>query len=154
MLIFIEGMDSATNLIYWKPKQKLCQHNKLVYSFHFFESTSFEFDSYDDFKQKMDKKYGRFLTPGKETTTPLWLGEFGESSQSQWWNYTIQYLQETDISWAYWAYTGYKHEPKGADNDETFGIVDMSFKNVRDEWRLKDLQSIIPLKPSNDLMFL
>ena len=56
LLIFIEGLNSATNLDPMKNNEKedLCTPNKLVYSFHFFESTSFEFDSYDDFKQKMD----------------------------------------------------------------------------------------------------
>jgi len=56
------------------------------------------------------------------------LGEFGENTQNEWWQFTIQYLEETEISWAYWAYTGYKNEPTGKDNDETYGIVDSTFK--------------------------
>lgn len=75
----------------------------------------------------MDKKYSYILEKDKNYTAPLWLGEFGENTQNLWWNFTIQYLQETDISWAYWAYTGYKHEPTGKDNDESYGIVDSTF---------------------------
>jgi len=95
----------------------------------------------------MDQKFGFILEQGTNYTAPLWLGEFGENTQSKWWNATIQYLSETNINWAYWAYTGYKTDPS---EDESYGIVDSKFTSVRHEWKLADLQGIIPLNTTLD----
>lgn len=59
----------------------------------------------------MNQRYGYILEEGNEYTAPLWLGEFGESSSNNYWKFMIRYLKETQISWAYWAYTGYKDDP-------------------------------------------
>ena len=128
-LILVEGLNFALDMDPIRSKPVILEiPNKLVYSFHLYSFSCFDYKGYDDFKDKMTQKYGYILEEGHDYTAPLWLGEFGENTQNEWWQFTIQYLEETDISWAYWAYTGYKNEPTGEDNDETYGIVDLTFK--------------------------
>ena len=73
-------------------------------------------------------------------TAPLWLGEFGENTSDNYWNFLVRYLKENDrVGWSYWAYNGYQHTPS---DDESFGILNADMKTVRDSWKLEDLQSI------------
>lgn len=53
----------------------------------------------------------------------------------------MRYLKETDLDWAYWCLDGYKCDP---DLDETYGLYDMYFKQIRHPWKLRDLQNIMP----------
>jgi len=69
------------------------------------------FTDYDQFKKQMDERYGYILEEDQDYTAPLWFGEFGTNTSDNYWKFLIKYLDETQIHWAYWAYTGYKHEP-------------------------------------------
>ena len=80
------------------------------------------------------------IEEGHDYTAPLWLGEFGTNSDSDYWKYLIKYLGERpQIGWSYWSYNGYKTT---ADDDESFGILNSDMKTVRDPWKLADLQTI------------
>lgn len=69
--------------------------NKLVYSFHMYSWQNVtSYDSYDDFVSGINDSVAFILEEGNEYTAPLWLGEFGEDSQSNYWEYTIRWLQE------------------------------------------------------------
>lgn len=72
---------------------------------------------------------------------PYFLGEFGGNEPDVPWQYLMRYLRESDLDWSYWCLDGYKCDN---DLDETYGIYDMYFRQIRHPWKLKDLQSIMP----------
>jgi len=113
-LIFVEGLNYALDLSMIKDKPIYLDYpNRLVYSFHLysFSLPDMNFTDYDQFKKQMDERYGYILEEGQDYTAPLWFGEFGTDISDNYWKFLIKYLDETQIHWAYWAYTGYKHEP-------------------------------------------
>ena len=85
------------------------------------------------------------LEEGHDYTAPLWLGEFGTNSDSDYWKYLIQYLGERQqIGWSYWAYNGYQHTPakQTPADDESFGILNNDMKTVRHPWKLADIADL------------
>lgn len=117
--------------------------NRLIYSFHIY---SWQYlaptrRSYEKFRDGLDQDVTYMLEEGHEYTAPVWVGEFGDNSQERYWNYLIRYLQDRPtIGWAYWSYNGYQLTPE---DDESFGIMDASMTQVRDDWKLADLQTIM-----------
>ena len=110
-LIIVEGLNFANNM---KPIKtdpiKLNISNRLVYSVHYYswQPNVAKMDSYEEMRDDLDKNVAFMLEEGQDYTAPLWLGEFGEAKQSNYWNNLIKYLSErTNIGWAYWAYNGY-----------------------------------------------
>ncbi len=87
LLIFVEGIDSATNLTpVWAgdfgqglPLQ-LCLNgapvHKLVYSAHDYQ-WDVNSSSYPVLSAFLDARWGKILTPGQPYTAPIWVGEFG-----------------------------------------------------------------------------
>ena len=142
-LIFIEGMNYANDMSPIKSDPiQLDVANRLVYSFHFYswQPNVARMDTYENMRADLDSKVAFMLEEGHDYSAPLWLGEFGTSSDSDYWKFLIQYLGErTSIGWSYWAYNGYKTTP---DDDESFGILNKDMKTVRDAWKLSDLQSV------------
>ena len=37
------------------------------------------------------------------------MGEFGTGDNDEKWGKIIQYLEESDVDWSYWAIDGYEH---------------------------------------------
>ena len=142
-LIIVEGMNFANNLSPIKLKTiQLDQPNKLVWSFHYYnwEPRVARFDSYEELRDDLDNNIAFVLEEGHDYTAPLWLGEFGTSSESFYWKYLIQYLSERpQIGWAYWSYDGYKYTPE---DDAAYGILNNDYKTVRHPWKLAALQSV------------
>ena len=142
-LIIVEGLNYANNMSPIKDDPiQLDIANRLVYSFHFYswEQKVAKTDSYDELRDDLDKHVAFMLEENQPYTAPLWLGEFGTNSESDYWKYLIQYLGERpQIGWAYWAYNGYK---ENKDDDESFGLLEKDMKTVRHPWKLAALQSI------------
>jgi len=128
---------------------QLAVPDRLVYSGHAYGwDTQFPTDNYTIFAQSLEKYLTYVTTTGKPYTAPFWLGEFGENSQSDYWNFTINFLQQSpSLGWAYWALDGYKHSG-GESDDETFGIFMQDYKTIRHPWKVADLKKIQQLEPS------
>mmetsp|Transcript_32343 Transcript_32343/g.43835 ORF Transcript_32343/g.43835 Transcript_32343/m.43835 type:complete len:191 (+) Transcript_32343:1-573(+) len=110
-------------------------------------------NSYEDFASSRDASYGYIAN---NEIGPVWVAEFGEDTQSLWWNWTIAYLRERDLDFAYWSFDG-EHFPEvatefaedipGLSHDETYGLLEKDYQTVRHEWKLRDLQSLMHPKP-------
>ena len=141
-LVIIEGMRSANNL---RPIRdhwiELNVPNKLVYSYHMYSFqpvTSYK--TYDKYEAGLEPNVGYLLEDGHPYTAPLWLGEFGENQDNNYWSFTMRWLSEHDqVGWSQWAWNGYKTTP---DEDESYGIMEADMATVRQQWMLDDLAPI------------
>ena len=80
---------------------------------------------------------------GHNYSAPFWMGEFGTNTDSDNWRKMVRFLKEHDLDWAYWPLDGYQYrETKG---DESFGILTPDFASVRHDWKLQQLQDIMPI---------
>jgi hypothetical protein len=113
--------------------------NKLVYTGHFYGFSwlviSWRLWSYERFKNKLVSEQ----TYVRDMGIPFFFGEFGSNEADTPWKYLMRYLRETDIDWSYWCLDGYKCDP---DKDETYGLYNRTFSEVRHPWKLNDLNSI------------
>jgi endoglucanase len=139
LLIIVEGLNYATDLTkLTAPLVSLSVPNKLVYSGHVYSWTwgvDWNTFTYDQYKTRMNATQTFVRSKG----IPFWLGEFGTNTQDKYWNFTIQYLKEFSLDWAYWALNGYQGTP---DKDETFGILKHDWFDLRYPWMLADLVTI------------
>merc|ERR1712137_1534734 len=89
----------------------LDQPNKLVYSFHIYgweKVTSM--DSYEQYVAGLEEAVAFLLEEGQDYTAPLWLGEFGQNTKDNYWDFTVRWLKENPrVGFAYWAWNGYQH---------------------------------------------
>ena len=87
LLIFVEGIDSGTNLsAVWNGDSgqglplQLCLDgapvNKLVYSPHDYQ-WDVNSSNFDVLTDELDAHWGKILTPDQPYTAPIWVGEFG-----------------------------------------------------------------------------
>lgn len=90
-LIIIEGLNYANDMSMIKDSPiKLAVDDRLVYSFHLYSwqrVTSYR--NYDKYEKGLNNAVGYILEEGHDYTAPLWLGEFGENTQNNYWNFTI-----------------------------------------------------------------
>lgn len=80
-------------------------------------------NSCDDLTSNLHSNWAYLLTPGKEFTAPVWLGEFGTCHTSPdcvhagqqphlndnggfWFQCLISFLKSVDLDWSYWAIDG------------------------------------------------
>ena len=77
-------------------------------------------------------------TSDARKAVPLWVGEFGENTDSRWWGWILRYLKERKFGFSYWAVDGEQR----LGQEESFGLLEMDYATVRDEWKLTDLQSL------------
>jgi endoglucanase len=137
-LIIVEGLSYATDLSGASTFPiKLSKDHKLVYSAHDY-SWSQTASSYYQFESMMNQKWGYLISENKPYTAPVWVGEFGENTDSEWWGWMIRYLWEKDMDWAYWSLDG--EQRLGV--DESFGIFMQDYATIRHEWKLSDLKGI------------
>ena len=67
---------------------------------------------------------------------PFMLGEFGDNSNSNYWNHLVKYLEESDIDWTYWCVDGYKYDgTSDKEVDETYGIYNADFSDCRKKFQ-------------------
>ena len=86
--------------------------------------------------------------PGHFFSAPLWIGEFGTASQdTENWQRVIRVLEENDLDFAYWTLDGYKYPPteEEAQRREIFGLLEDDYQTVKVEWKLKQLQRLMPI---------
>ena len=80
--------------------------------------------------------------PGHPYSAPFWMGEFGTGTRnSENWQNILRLLEENDLDFAYWSVDGYKYPGRGGD----FGLLEDDFQTVRAEWKLKQLQRLMPV---------
>ena len=70
-----------------------------------------------------------------DNLAPVLLGEFGTSQTAGnvWWDQMMRFLNENEMSWAYWAWNGGRwNNETGAYGEEGYGIMDFEYENYRD----------------------
>jgi len=136
LLIFVEGTNYALDLTgVAKLPITLNVANRVVYSAHNYE-WDFGLSTYAQFKQRLDHDWGYIITENQPYTAPLWLGEFGtcnnaatcvddNNGQGMWFQWLIRYINETEISWGYWAVDGTQSSGTGRQYNapEGYGIL-------------------------------
>ena len=75
------------------------------------------------------------------------MGEFGtacdlEPLGEERWGKLMRLLEENDADWSYWSVDGYSRDPE---YDEKFGILESDYQTVRCEWKLQQLQKLMPI---------
>jgi len=99
------------------------------------------YGSYEAFAGEVDSRWG-FLVKDSEhvvEAVPVWLGEFGTSTDSRWWRYVLRYISERQVGWAYWSINGEKTN----NQSEIFGLLMEDSATVRHPWKLQALQELI-----------
>ncbi|KAF2770814.1 Exo-beta-1,3-glucanase [Teratosphaeria nubilosa] len=148
-LMFVEGISSANDCSGARTRPiKLSISDRVVYSSHVYSwsgwSTLVPYHKrpYPSFALDMERNWG-FLLRGN--IAPVWLGEFGTShgggpGDHHYWDNLMTYMRETDVDWGYWALNPRK--PEKYDN-ETYGLLADDWETVIDDWRFRDLQSLM-----------
>jgi len=110
------------------------------------------------FERHLDAMWGFALDHGRAYTAPVWMGEFGAGTPSEYWNHMVRYLSTRDVDWAYWPLTALKlaegyYDDTGTfiefgngprwEND-TFSILGPDEISIRDSWRMLGLQALMP----------
>jgi len=110
-LVIVQGISFANNLKNVKEKPlTLKVANKLVYSAHVYDTqaSSFHFDTADSTRLSFDKMFGYIADEKAYNATysaPVFIGEFTSSKMSyNYWKFTIDYIKEKKLSWAYWTF--------------------------------------------------
>ena len=108
LLIIVEGLSYANDLTGIKENPLLLDTpNKLVYSAHAYDWELSNYTTYAETAKDYDDAFGYIV---KDTSAayhaPLWLGEFGTNSKSNYWKFTNQYIKERGLHYAYWAFNG------------------------------------------------
>lgn len=176
-LIVVEGLNYSADFSKIKTSPlSLNVANRIVYSphvYHWFTNFS-EKTSYQEAASYWDKKWGFFVKDlDKSYTAPIWISEFGNGLTSNkphskpriWWKHLMCYLQERDVSYSYWSFTGGKIKavdgpdtPKTEDteykiswNNATYGLNDRDWNPIQDDFRLEDIHNYLfpNRKPTN-----
>ena len=80
--------------------------------------------------------------PGYQYSAPYWMGEFGTGTKDhENWQKIIRLLEENDADFSYWSVDGYKYPGQ----DELFGLLEDDYQTVRVEWKLEQLQRLMPI---------
>jgi len=155
LLIIVEGLNSADDLTGAGTRPVVLDvPGKVVYESHqygFFRpgapaipglgGPTYSTMTAAELAAASRKQWGYLTDPGKPSTAPVWVGEFGDSAGSDpgWMNNLGEYLRALDADFAYWALNG---GPKAAGGSEPFGLLDDDWTTVRRDWRLTLLQSL------------
>ena len=139
LLIMVEGVSYSLDLtgVATLPI-KLPITNKLVYSPHDYPFDHSNFTNEADLANQLQTEWGYIVSPGQTYTAPIWLGEFGNchtaglcvtdttaSSSGLWFASIRHYIQQTGISWSWWAINGTETTGAGRTfgSEETYGIL-------------------------------
>ncbi|XP_059639248.1 glycosyl hydrolase 5 family protein-like [Cornus florida] len=145
LLVLVSGLSYDTNLSFVKEKPlDVDLGNKLVYEAHWY---SFG-DSDDDWKNqpnvmcntvtdKFQNLSGGFIISG-EKPYPLFLSEFGadqgfqNEKDNKYITCLMAYVADKDLDWALWTLQGsYLVREGQIDTDETYGMFDSDWQNLR-----------------------
>ncbi|KAL9533918.1 Endoglucanase [Sphaerulina musiva] len=150
-LMFVEGVSSANDCSGAKKRPvELSIPHRVVYSSHVYSwsgwghipSVPYGKRPFASFAEDMMQNWGFLL---HENVAPVWVGEFGapqagNEADHHYWENLMRVLKETDADWGYWALNPRK--PEGYDN-ETYGLLRDDWETVVDDWRLKDLRTLM-----------
>ena len=80
--------------------------------------------------------------PSHKYSAPYWMGEFGTGTiNDENWQKIIRLLEDNDLDFGYWSVDGYKFPG----DDHIFGLLENDYQTVRVEWKLKQLQRLMPI---------
>ena len=148
-LMFVEGISSANDCSGARTRPvKLSIPNRVVYSSHVYKWSGWSSlvpygkRPYPSFALDMERNWG-FLV--HEDIAPVWVGEFGinrreETSNLNYWNNLMRYLQETDADWGYWALNPHKPAQYG---NQTYGLLMDDWITPVDDYRMTDLKKLM-----------
>lgn len=139
LLIAVGGVDYSTDLSFLgdQPFDRSAYPEKIVWEFH---SYSWSTDTSDcsAYQSTLGDNAGYLLAEGEEYTGPLWLSEFGyavESPSDEETGYIsclVEYMEDNDAEWAYWALQGSYYVRDGTVNlDESFGVLNSDWSDWR-----------------------
>ena len=149
----IDGLEYSTDLTgaYDKPIALAVAH-RLVWAPHDYAWFHPGLSSAAQLKTDLGNKWGFLLVQDKPYTAPVWVSEFGIAHTSPevaslWFTAFLDYLDDADEDWAYWALNG--TQSTGATRtlsaEETFGILDTSWTKPASTEHLSALQSSMSL---------
>jgi len=144
LLILVEGILSAGNLFPALARPiRLNLPDRLVYSGHIYPFSPVISDfPYPYFKTVMHNMQTFVADAGHAYSAPYWMGEFGSGGgNDDKWKMIVRFLNETDHDWAYWSIDGYKYP----DQSEGYGLLNEDYKTIRHQWKVEQLQSIMPI---------
>eukprot|EP00931_Biecheleriopsis_adriatica_P066297 TRINITY_DN40691_c0_g1_i1.p1 TRINITY_DN40691_c0_g1~~TRINITY_DN40691_c0_g1_i1.p1 ORF type:complete len:625 (+),score=139.84 TRINITY_DN40691_c0_g1_i1:72-1946(+) len=95
--------------------------------------------SYANFQGELDACLGPLLSGHGVTPAPVWLSEFGTDVRDNYWIFITRYLKENHLDFAYWSINGEKR----TNESETYGLLGDDNMELRDPWKLQNLQSVI-----------
>ncbi|KAF2836368.1 glycoside hydrolase family 5 protein [Patellaria atrata CBS 101060] len=150
LLVVIGGTNYASDLgyLYNKPFDRKPFGDKIVWEFHSYAWTlgSGTTSNCDSYKKVLGDKAGYLLTQNKDFTGPLWLSEFGwaqqntPSDEQAYLKCLVQYMENNDAEWAYWALQGdYYVRDKTINKDESYGLLNKDWSG----WRNSNFKSQI-----------
>lgn len=149
LLIMVEGTKYSLDFAGAASQPvHLTVPNRLVYSPHNYGWSQPVPQSYEEFKQHLDKDWG-WLHTG-DHATPIWIGEIGICQNpsdcrqyGSWFSYLARYMQETGVSWSYWALNATQSSGAGRlyGNTETYGLLTTDYRNVAAPEVLKQLEA-------------
>jgi len=131
----------------------------LFSAFSFFwlgrQASSIATPSYTD--DLYHKSFGFLLEEGKSYTSPVFIGEFGDSEHSAFLQKTLNYISDHDLDWAIWPLNpvrpvggslglngGLKEsaDPHAWQKD-TWSVLDKDWERVRHPWLLQGLKPVM-----------
>lgn len=138
LLIMIEGTKYSLDFsgAAAQPIHLTVEH-RLVYSPHNYGWSQKVPQSYEEFKQHLDKDWG-WLRNGPKAA-PLWLGEIGVCQNladcrqyGEWFPFLVRYLRESGASWGYWALNATQSSGAGRlyGTTEGYGLLTTDYRHV------------------------
>jgi endoglucanase len=154
LLVMVDGLEYSTDFgsAYDKPIS-LAVANRLVWAPHDYAWFHPGLSSAAQLKTDLGNKWGFLLVQDKPYTAPVWISEFGiahapSEVTSLWFTSFLDYLDDADEDWAYWALNGTQSTgtTRTLGAEETFGVLDLSWTAPAHAAHLSALQSKMPLE--------
>jgi endoglucanase len=155
----VEGPEYSLRLEdFGRLPVRLSIPHRLVYSPHNYGWSQKVPQNYEEFKKALDHQWGYLLSG--EGATPIWLGEIGVCQNladcreyGQWFDFLVQYIDETGAGWSYWALNGTQSSGAGRlyGNTESYGLLTTDYRGVAAPDVLKRLEKagLAPQEKSN-----
>lgn len=155
-LVIIGGVNYAIDLSFLSVKQlnlaTIGISKKAVFEFHSYAwSNSVATKDCTAYKALIDSQAGYLLTEGKAFTAPLWLSEFGwnqgsySASDAYYRDCLVQYMENSDADWAYWALQGSYYVRDGVNTAESFGILNDDWSGWRNASFTKTIGNMLSM---------
>ena len=144
-LMVVEGVQSANDLSGARERPvQLSVPNRLVYSSHVYAWSGWgslnpnSKRTYASFATEMQYNWAWLLD---DNIAPVWVGEFGaphepNKGDMNYWNHLIQFLEETDADFGYWAIN-----PRKPDKNEieTYSLFEDDWISLIYDYRIHDM---------------